>query len=153
VQCPSCRHPDTKVIDSRQAHDGAAIRRRRACPECSYRFTTFERVEGATLTVVKSGGRAEPFDRSKIVAGVLAASKGRPIHQTAVEALAEDVEDEVRLDGAETTSSRIGLVVLEHLRRLDRVAYVRFASVYKDFDDAADFQREVALLDKLTAPG
>jgi transcriptional repressor NrdR len=153
VQCPSCRHPDTKVIDSRGAHDGAAIRRRRACPECGYRFTTFERIEGAALTVVKSNGRTEPFDRAKIVAGVLAACKGRPVDQAAIEGLAEDVEDVVRLDGAETTSSRIGLVVLEHLRRLDEVAYVRFASVYKGFADAADFQREVALLDKLTTPG
>jgi transcriptional repressor NrdR len=152
VQCPSCRHVDTKVIDSRGAHDGAAIRRRRACPECGYRFTTFERVEGAVLTVVKSNGRTEPFDRAKIVAGVLSACKGRPVDQAAVEALAEDVEDEVRLDGAETTSTRIGLVVLDHLRRLDQVAYVRFASVYKGFDDAADFQREVALLDKLATP-
>jgi transcriptional repressor NrdR len=152
VQCPSCRHPDTKVIDSRGAHDGAAIRRRRACPECGYRFTTFERIEGAALTVVKSNGRTEPFDRAKIVAGVLAACKGRPVDQAAIEGLAEDVEDVVRLDGAETTSSRVGLVVLEHLRRLDEVAYVRFASVYKGFADAADFQREVALLDKLTAP-
>lgn len=140
------------MIDSRAAHDGAAIRRRRSCPECSYRFTTFERIEGAALTVAKSNGRSEPFDRSKIVAGVLAASKGRPVDQAAIEALAEDVEDEVRLDGPETTSSRIGLVVLEHLRRLDEVAYVRFASVYKDFDAAADFQREIALLAKQAAP-
>ncbi len=140
------------MIDSRAAHDGAAIRRRRACPECSYRFTTFERIEGAALTVLKSNGRSEPFDRSKVVAGVLAACKGRPVDQAAIEGLAEDVEDEVRLDGPETTSSRIGLVVLDHLRRLDEVAYVRFASVYKDFDAAADFQREIALLDKLAAP-
>ena len=102
--------------------------------------------------MLKSNGRSEPFDRTKIVTGVVAACKGRPVGRAAIEALAEDVEDLVRLDGAETTSSRIGLVVLEHLRRLDEVAYVRFASVYKDFDAAADFQREIALLDKLASP-
>lgn len=139
------------MIDSRAANDGAAIRRRRACPECGYRFTTFERVEAAALTVVKTSGRTEPFDRAKVVAGVVAACKGRPVDQAAIDGLAEDVEDIVRLHGPETTSTRIGLVVLEHLRRLDEVAYVRFASVYKAFADAADFQREIALLDKLTA--
>jgi transcriptional repressor NrdR len=151
VQCPSCRHPDTKVIDSRAAHDGAAIRRRRLCPECEYRFTTYERVELATLVVHKSDGRTEPFDRTKIVAGVLAACKGRPVDVGTIGALAEDVEDEIRLDGAETSSARIGLAVLNRLRRLDDVAYLRFASVYKAFDEAADFQREAALLQKLGA--
>ncbi|MDJ0769829.1 MAG: transcriptional regulator NrdR [Ilumatobacter sp.] len=149
MHCPSCRADDTKVVDSRLAHDGNAVRRRRQCLACAYRFTTFERAEETPLTVVKSSGVAEPFDRDKIIHGVASACKGRAVADEAIEQLATSVEDELRLVGGEITSSRIGLAVLDRLRLLDEVAYLRFASVYKNFDAAADFQSELELLSKL----
>ena len=106
-------------------------------------------MEEVPLLVVKRDGTREPFDRSKIIAGVAAASKGRPVTTAQIETLADRVEDQVRLRGSETSSAELGLVVLEHLRCIDEVAYVRFASVYKNFDAAADFQRELVLLEKL----
>lgn len=149
MHCPSCDADDTKVVDSRLAEEGASVRRRRRCLRCSFRFTTFERVEEAPLVVVKSDGEREPFDRTKIIGGVTAASKGRSVEPDAIDALAVAVEDEVRLDGGEVTTSRIGLAVLDRLRLIDEVAYLRFASVYKNFDAAADFQSELELLSKL----
>lgn len=151
MHCPVCKHDDTKVIDSRSADEGAAIRRRRACPECAYRFTTYERLEGAPLMVLKRAGVRVPFDRAKVASGVRAACKGRDISEDDIDALAEAVEDEIRLDaaaGKDITTSTIGHCVLHHLRKVDEVAYMRFASVYKNFDDAADFRRELALLQK-----
>jgi transcriptional repressor NrdR len=152
VHCPSCHADDTKVVDSRLAADGAAIRRRRECLSCQYRFTTYERVEELPLMVAKSDGGVEPFDRTKIVHGIRAATKGRGVDEAAILELASAVEDEVRLDGVEVTSSRIGLAVLDRLRHVDEVAYLRFASVYKNFDAAADFQSELELLSKLAEP-
>ena len=149
MHCPVCPNDDTKVIDSRPADDGAAIRRRRSCPECSYRFTTYERLEGAPLLVAKRSGDRQPFDRAKVIFGVRSACKGRPVEDEQIDALAEMVEDDMRLAaaaGTEITSSTVGHAVLEHLKALDEVAYMRFASVYKNFDDAADFRRELALL-------
>jgi transcriptional repressor NrdR len=149
VHCPVCKHDDTKVIDSRSTEDGSAIRRRRSCPECSYRFTTYERLESVPLMVLKRSGVREPFDRAKVVYGVRSACKGRPVDETQIETLAEMVEDDMRLAqvaGTEITSSTVGHAVLERLRDLDKVAYVRFASVYKNFDDTSDFSRELALL-------
>lgn len=137
------------MIDSRSADDGNAIRRRRLCPECSYRFTTYERLEGAPLMVLKRSGNREPFDRAKVVFGVQSACKGRPVEQEQIDALAEMVEDDMRLaqvSGVEITSSTVGHAVLDRLRSLDEVAYMRFASVYKNFDGVADFSRELALL-------
>ena len=128
--------------------DGASIRRRRECLGCGRRFTTFERLEELPLLVAKRAGEREPFARSKVVAGLQAATKGRPVGDDQLEQLAADVEEEMRLDGAEVTSERIGLAVLGRLRHLDEVAYLRFASVYKGFDDVGDFQREVGLLRK-----
>lgn len=149
MRCVICRHDDTKVVDSRTAEDGGAIRRRRECPACSHRFTTYERVDEVALMVAKTKGGREPFDPVKITSGVMAAAKGRPIDAEAATMLAESVEEELRLTGsAEVTSARVGLAVLERLRELDDVTYLRFASVYKNFDAAEDFQREVALLDK-----
>ena len=151
MHCVVCRHDDTKVVDSRTAEDGNAIRRRRECPSCGHRFTTYERIDEQPLMVVKTKGGRQPFDRTKIVSGVLAAAKGRPIDDVAANTLADSVEEELRLQGGgDVPSTRVGLAVLERLRKLDHVAYLRFASVYKNFDDAADFQREVALLDKST---
>ena len=143
-----CHADDTKVVDSRLAEDGTAVRRRRHCLSCSHRFTTFERVDEVPLTVVKSDGRTEPFDRGKIVAGILAATKGRGVEAGVVQQVAESIEDGVRLQGSEVSSAQIGLAVLDHLRTIDEVAYLRFASVYKNFDAAADFHREIELLTK-----
>jgi transcriptional repressor NrdR len=148
VLCPRCRDDDTKVVDSRLAEEGAAVRRRRQCLACSHRFTTYERVDEVLLVVVKSSGERESFDRSKIIAGILAATKGREVSDEVVEQLAVDIEDQLRLGGADVTSSQVGLLVLERLREIDVVAYLRFASVYKDFDAAADFHREIELLNK-----
>jgi len=152
VFCPSCHADDTKVVDSRLAEEGISIRRRRQCLTCSYRFTTFERVEELPLVIVKSDGTHQSFDRHKIVGGLQAATKGRDVDAAQVEQLATEVEDEMRLLGGEVTTSQIGLSVLDRLRVLDEVAYLRFASVYKNFDAAADFASELALLSKLAEP-
>jgi len=149
MRCPVCHHEETKVVDSRAADEASSIRRRRECLECTYRFTTYERLENAPLMVVKNSGQRTPFDRDKVAGGVRSACKGRPVEPEQIDALAESVEDEVRTlakSGDIVTTSLIGHMVLERLRRLDEVAYVRFASVYKNFDDAADFRRELALL-------
>jgi transcriptional repressor NrdR len=152
VRCPLCGGLDDKVVDSRLADDGAAIRRRRECLGCTRRFTTYERVEEVAILVVKRSGHREPFDRAKVVAGLRSACKNRPVSDDQLESLASEVEEEARLDGGETTSERVGLAVLDRLRTLDDVAYLRFASVYKGFDDAGDFAREMRLLTKSTAP-
>ena len=156
MRCAACGHLDSKVVDSRQSDDGGAIRRRRECLACGHRFTTFERPETLALTVIKRSGDREPFDRVKVVAGVEAATKGRPVGPGEAEALAAAVEEEMRLlPSVEVTSERVGREVLERLRELDVIAAVRFASVYKGFDDLADFERELTeltLLTKRTAP-
>lgn len=148
VRCPVCRDDDTKVVDSRVAEENTAIRRRRQCLSCAHRFTTFERVDHAPLTVVKSDGRVQPFDRQKLISGLSAATKGRDVAPSALDEIAASVEDMLRLQGSEVTSANIGLVVLNELRTVDEVAYLRFASVYKDFDAAADFHRELELMEK-----
>ncbi len=152
MRCPACGSLDDKVVDSRQADEGDAIRRRRECLACSRRFTTFERLEESALIVVKRSGHREPFDRAKIVEGLRAAAKNRPVDDEQLEALAADAEESVRLDGPEVTSQQLGLAVLDRLRALDEVAYLRFASVYKGFSDVGDFEREVGLLTKATEP-
>ena len=153
VRCAVCGHDDSKVVDSRQSDDGGAIRRRRQCLACGQRFTTFERPESSGLAVIKRSGHREPFDRAKVVAGIQAAVKSRPVGAGEAEALAVAVEDEMRqLPTGEVTSERVGRAVLEGLRELDVVAAVRFASVYKGFDDLSDFERELTLLTKRTAP-
>jgi transcriptional repressor NrdR len=134
------------------AEDGGAIRRRRECLGCNRRFTTFERVEEVPLWVVKRTGLREPFDRSKVVAGIRSACKNRPVSDEQMEELAQAVEDALRSDTPEPTSQQVGVVVLEHLKALDEVAYLRFASVYKGFEGAGDFQREAGLLTKTTEP-
>ncbi len=152
VRCPNCSALDDKVVDSRLADEGVAIRRRRECLGCGRRFTTFERIEEVGLVVIKRSGLREPFRRSKIVAGVQAAAKNRPVAAEQLETLAGDVEEALRVEGAEVSSARIGAIVLERLRALDEVAYVRFASVYKGFDDPGDFEREVLALAKADPP-
>jgi transcriptional repressor NrdR len=144
MRCPYCRNTDTRVIDSRAAEDGAAIRRRRQCPECSRRFTTAEVV---ALSVVKRSGVSEPFSRDKVVSGVRKACQGRPVGDDALAVLAQRVEDAVRAGGsAEVPSQEVGLAILGPLRELDEVAYLRFASVYRSFDTLEDFEAEIALL-------
>jgi transcriptional repressor NrdR len=152
MRCPACGAEDDKVVDSRLAEDGAAIRRRRECLTCGRRFTTYERVEEVPVTVVKRSGHREPFDRTKIVAGLRSAAKNRPVSAEEMESLAVEVEESLKLEGPEITSQQVGMAVLERLRALDEVAYVRFASVYKGFADIGDFEREVGLLTKATKP-
>ncbi|MBY6541017.1 transcriptional repressor NrdR [Rhodococcus sp. BP-349] len=141
MHCPFCRHPDSRVVDSREAEEGQAIRRRRSCPECGRRFTT---VETAVLSVVKRSGVSEPFSREKVVKGVRRACQGRQVDNDALVLLAQQVEDTVRASGsAEIPSNEVGLAILGPLRDLDEVAYLRFASVYRSFSSADDFEREI----------
>jgi transcriptional repressor NrdR len=146
VRCPWCGNPDDRVVDSRTAEGGVAIRRRRECLRCSRRFTTFERVVEVGVSVVKRDGAKEPFDRAKIVAGVTKAIKNRPVTPEQVEALAARTEERLRRKGPLVTTQEVGLEVLAQLRRLDDVAYLRFASVYKDFQELTDFERELGIL-------
>lgn len=148
VHCPSCSFDDTKVIDSRVSEEGTAVRRRRSCLRCEFRFTTYERLEEVPLFIVKRDGGRQPFDRHKMMAGMLAAVKGRSVDEAQIEQIAERLEDSFRSRGTDISSNDVGLAVLDQLRVLDEVAYMRFASVYKNFDDAADFRRELALLEK-----
>jgi transcriptional repressor NrdR len=142
VHCPFCRHPDSRVIDSRTAEDGAAIRRRRSCPSCGRRFTTQETV---ILMVAKRSGVTEPFNRDKIVRGVQRACQGRPVTEDQLAILAQRVEDAIRSRGSgEVPSHEVGVAVLGPLRELDEVAYLRFASVYRGFESLADFEEEIA---------
>ena len=144
MRCPYCRHADSRVVDSREAEDGQIIRRRRHCPECGKRFTT---VEEAVLAVVKRSGVTEPFSRAKIMTGVRKACQGRPVDEDRIALLAQGVEETIRARGAaEVPSREVGLAILQPLRELDEVAYLRFASVYRDFDSLDDFEREIASL-------
>jgi transcriptional repressor NrdR len=144
VRCPFCRHNDSRVIDSRTADDGTAIRRRRSCPECGKRFTTQETV---ILMVVKRSGVTEPFARDKIVRGVRRACQGRPVTEDQLANLAQRVDDALRSRGAaEIPSHEVGLAILGPLRELDEVAYLRFASVYRGFESLADFEDEITAL-------
>lgn len=152
VRCPACSGFDDKVVDSRTADEGSAIRRRRECLACGHRFTTFERLEEQPVVVLKRSGDRMPFDAARVEAGIAAAAKGRPVSSTQLEALVREIEEEVRLEGGEVSTERIGRIVLDRLRVLDEVTYLRFASVYKGFDDAADFERELQALTKATEP-
>lgn len=134
------------MVDSRQTEDGRSIRRRRECVRCGTRFTTFERLEVVKLNVRKRSGAVESFERDKIAAGVTAAAKARPVALDAIDDLVTRVEDELRNHGNEVDTETVGRVVLGHLRELDQVTAVRFASVYKDFADVEDFAREITLL-------
>lgn len=146
MQCPTCGSVDNRVVDSRSAEEGTAIRRRRMCEVCGSRFTTFERPEEAPLLVIKRDGRREPLERTKLQLGVRAACKGRPVDEESINELVVQVEEDVRLLGGEVESARIGALVLERLRPLDGVAAVRFASVYKGFEGPEDFEAELRLL-------
>jgi transcriptional repressor NrdR len=144
MRCPFCRGTSSRVLDSRTTEDGAAIRRRRHCPECDRRFTT---AETAVLSVVKRSGAHEAFSRSKVVAGVRKACQGRPVSEDDLALLAQQVEDALRATGAaEVDAPEVGLAILGPLRDLDEVAYLRFASVYRSFDSLSDFEKEIGAL-------
>jgi transcriptional repressor NrdR len=146
MRCPWCGHTADKVVDSRSADRDEAVRRRRECLSCGRRFTTFERVEQAGLMVVKRDGSREPWDRAKLLAGVSKAFGNREIEQERLDRFVERVEQRLRRRGPEVTSQQVGVEVLQGLQRLDQVAYLRFASVYKDFQEIGDFERELGLL-------
>lgn len=148
MHCPYCRNADTRVLDSRVADDGSSIRRRRTCPTetggCGKRFTTVEMMQ---LTVLKRSGASEPFNRDKAISGVRKACKGRPVTEDQLARLGQEVEDALRAEGwAEAPAHEVGLAILGPLRELDEVAYLRFASVYRAFESADDFESEIALL-------
>lgn len=152
MHCPFCRFSDSRVVDSREAEDGAAIRRRRSCPECGRRFTT---LETASLFVIKRSGATEPFSRTKVIDGVRKACSGRPVDEDALARLGQQVEETVRASGAaEIPAHEVGMAILEPLSELDEVAYIRFASVYRNFTSLDDFVIEVAAMrERDTAPG
>ena len=141
MRCPFCSHENSQVKDSRPTEDGASIRRRRQCEDCGARFTTFERVQLRDLIVVKSGQRREPFDRTKLERSIAIACRKRPVPTERIERLASSIQRQIETSGeSEIDSSRIGGMVMDGLKALDPVAYIRFASVYKDFAEARDFE-------------
>lgn len=146
MRCPWCTALDDKVVDSRSSEEGSTTRRRRECLNCGRRFTTYERVEELPLVVIKRSGERQPFDRAKLIRGLEAAAKNRPVDQAGIDAIASDIEEAARMDGPEVTSEWIGRTVLDRLRAIDEVAYLRFASVHKGFKDAEDFEREMGEL-------
>lgn len=152
VRCPYCEVDHDKVVDSRPSDEGAAVRRRRECLACGRRFTTYERYEEIPVLVRKRSGLTEPYERGKLLAGIQRAIAGRSVADGAAEAIADDIDELVRAEGREVTSELVGLAVLERLQALDPVSYLRFASVYKGFEDVTDFEREFAELQKTTAP-
>src|ERR1700761_6421052 len=142
MRCPFCGHPDSQVKDSRPSEDGAAIRRRRLCPECGGRFTTFERGQLRELTIVKRSGRRTPFDRDKLARSISIAIRKRPIEPERVERMISTIARQLESMGeTELPSSTVGELVMKHLKELDDVAYVRYASVYRDFRETQDFAR------------
>jgi len=141
LRCPFCSHENSQVKDSRPTEDGASIRRRRQCEECSARFTTFERVQLRDLTVVKAGNRREPFDRNKLERSIAIACRKRPVPPERLDRLVSSLQRQIETSGdSEIASTRIGEMVMDGLKALDPVAYIRFASVYKDFREARDFE-------------
>lgn len=147
MKCPFCGHEEDKVVDSRSAQDGRAVRRRRECLKCKERYTTYEYIEEVTLTVIKSDGRREPFDRQKLLLGIKLACNKRPISIKKMESLVDEMEEEItKLSRSEIPSSKIGELVMEKLKNIDEVAYVRFASVYRKFQDKAEFLAELKKL-------
>ena len=146
MHCPWCGSAETKVVDSRPAEEGASIRRRRSCEACGRRFTTFERAQALGLRIIKRDGSKEPYDREKMIAGIRKAFVNRPATEEEIAQLATRVEEKLRPKGPEVTTQEIGLEILAELRRADEVAYLRFASVYKGFQELTDFERELGLM-------
>ncbi|MDQ4057506.1 MAG: transcriptional regulator NrdR [Actinomycetota bacterium] len=153
MRCPYCDSEEDKVVDSRLAEEGRAIRRRRECIGCGRRYTTFERAEEVPLLISKRNGEEEAFDRDKVIEGIHRACKNRPVSDAEILAIADDVEEAMRADVRRPIpSAEVGREVLERLRLIDEVAYLRFASVYKDFQELNDFERELGLLAKKSPP-
>ncbi len=147
MRCPFCNHEDTQVKDSRPSEDGSSIRRRRFCPACNSRFTTFERVQLRELTVVKTNGEKRPFDRDKITRSMSIALRKRPVDADAVEMAINRMVQKLESEGeSDIPTRRIGALVMEELKKLDAVAYIRYASVYRDFGEAKDFESFVEKL-------
>jgi transcriptional repressor NrdR len=145
VNCPACRSGDTRVVDSRD--DENAVRRRRECQSCRHRFTTYERIEAARLFIVKKDGRREPYNRDKVLAGLRRACEKRPISEAAMQEVTDSVERELYARGeSEVQSGAVGELVMGALKKLDKVAYIRFASVYRSFTDLNSFQEELSQL-------
>ena len=144
MKCPFCSYRDSRVIDSRAVEDGTSIRRRRECPDCGRRFTTYEKYEETPLVVSKKDGRRELFDAKKLLGGLLKAFEKRPVPYEKVQEIADGVERELRMNGeSEVESTRIGELVMQHLEETDQIAYVRFASVYRQFADVKNFMQEL----------
>ena len=144
MKCPFCSYRDSRVIDSRAVEDGTSIRRRRECPDCGRRFTTYEKYEETPLVVSKKDVRRELFDAKKLLGGLLKAFEKRPVPYEKVQEIADSVERELRMNGeSEVESSRIGELVMQHLEETDQIAYVRFASVYRQFADVKNFMQEL----------
>ena len=144
MKCPFCSYRDSRVIDSRAVEDGTSIRRRRECPDCGRRFTTYEKYEETPLVVSKKDGRRELFDAKKLLGGLLKAFEKRPVPYEKVQEIADSVERELRMNGeSEVESTRIGELVMRHLEETDQIAYVRFASVYRQFADVKNFMQEL----------
>ena len=153
MRCPYCEGEEDKVVDSRLSEEGRSIRRRRECLACGRRYTTFERAEEVPLLVSKRNGVEEHFDLDKVIEGIKRSCKNRPVTEAEIESLADDVEEAMRADPRRPVpSAEIGREVLERLRDLDEVAYLRFASVYKDFQELTDFEKEVGILLKRSPP-
>jgi transcriptional repressor NrdR len=151
MKCPYCFHPKTKVIDKRNTEDLASIRRRRECLVCEKRFTTFERIELLNTSIIKKDGRRESFNRDKIIKGLFTACEKRPISRDSIEKIANYIESQLKsLDKQEIESSRIGELIMEKLIELDKIAYIRFASVYREFEDLKSFKKELNSLMKKT---
>ncbi len=147
MKCPFCDNEDTKVIDSRHTEEGAAIRRRRECEQCGKRFTTYEKIEEVILVVIKKDGKRETFDRNKLLSGIIKACEKRPVSLAQMEAVVDDIERGLNnMMEKEVQSSFIGELIMEKLRDLDEVAYVRFASVYRQFTDVNTFVKEIEKL-------
>jgi transcriptional repressor NrdR len=147
MKCPFCGHEENKVVDSRSVQDGRAVRRRRECLKCKDRFTTYEYIEAVTLTVTKSDGRREPFDREKVISGIKLACNKRPVTAKVMEAMGSEIEAKLQeLSKNEVSSKHIGELVMAKLKEVDEIAYVRFASVYRKFADKADFMDELKKL-------
>jgi transcriptional repressor NrdR len=146
LRCPWCGSDETRVVDSRPAEEGTSIRRRRSCEGCGKRFTTFERAQGLGLRVIKRDGTKEAYDREKMIVGIRKAFVNRPVSEEEIAGLATRVEEKLRPKGPDVTTQEIGLEILAQLRRADDVAYLRFASVYKDFQEVTDFEKELGLL-------
>ena len=144
MKCPYCNHPDTRVIDSRPAEDGSAIRRRRSCDECGKRFTTYEKVETIPLIIIKKDNNREQYNRSKIERGIIRACYKRPVSAEAIQKAVERIEIKIfNLEAKEVSSTDVGEIVKDELKELDEVAYVRFASVYREFKDVNTFMDEI----------